>query len=443
MERNAVKLLLSDGSSKTLSTKEKISLLWGAHEAGKEFVTVQSGSSLELAEWIYASFQSPVTIVPLSPHLPTSAVQRIESQLPIGSFISHMSLQKNGAVPADYSKPLDSFWVVIFTSGSTGSPKGVVLSGQQLKNSAQAHHSRFPKQPWILSIPAFHIGGFSILSRSFFLDLPLAVSTNKAEDWLPWFFDGRVKGISLVPTQLERLLKTTESVGSMDTILVGGASVNSQLRERAQKLPVYLTYGMTETASQVATSIRPWENLAPLPNVIFTLSPESELMVKTPTLASGYLENGRIGNLPLSAEGFFQTGDIAQIEKSTISILGRSSERIQTGGIKIFPQEIETQLADFSTATDPAAAGSMQTGANLEVAVCGVPDSYWGEMIVLTYCGNENLVPEIRRHLSLKLDQRLMPKHILPLEKIPRTENGKILRKDLSRIVSEILSKKK
>ncbi len=432
-----MKVLLPTGEEKSISLEEKISLLWGAHQAGKEFVIIRSESNQELAEWIFASFKSPVTVVPISSHLPTAAVKRIQEQLPADKWISPLDLKRAGSPAAHFSKSLDQPWVVIFTSGSTGNPKGVALSGRQLKNSAEAHHQRFPDQPWILSIPAFHIGGFSILSRSYFLDLPIVISSNKAQDWIPWFSVTRVSGISMVPTQLEKLLTTTGSVGSIKTILVGGAAITPQLEAKAKDLPIYLTYGMTETASQIATSSTPWSPLCPMGNAEFALGNDSELLVKSNTLALGYFERGTLQPLPLEAD-FFPTGDIGLLENGTISVSGRKIERIQSGGVKVFPQEIEMQMRDFSGIDR-----SIVPIEDFDCAVCGVPDSYWGEVIVLAYSGPDHLVSEIRQHLSTKLDQRLIPKHILPVEKIPRSESGKILRKELSRFVSEILLKKK
>lgn len=432
-----MRILLPNGLEKRIAIEKKISLLWGAHETGKQFVTIQCESNQELAEWTFASFKSPMTVVPISSHLPAPAVRRIQEQLPMEKWISQANLKRSGSEVADFSKPLDQPWVVIFTSGSTGKPKGVALSGQQLKNSAEAHQQRFPQQPWLFSIPAFHIGGFSILSRSYFLDLPFAISTNKPQDWIPWFSDGRVSGISMVPTQLEKLLTITNSVGCIKTILVGGAAISPPLESRARDLPVYLTYGMTETASQIATSSSPWSPPIPMGNAEFAVSGDSELLIKSNTLALGYFEEGALKPLPLQ-DGFFPTGDIGKLENRSVSLLGRKLERIQSGGVKVFPLEIESQMRDFSAIDPSALAGEI-----FDYAVCGIPDSYWGEMIVFAYCGPENLVSEIREHLSSKLDQRLIPKHIVPVEKIPRTENGKILRKDLSLIVSDILCKKK
>jgi O-succinylbenzoic acid--CoA ligase len=334
---------------------------------------------------------------------------------------------------------------VIFTSGSSGFPKGVALTGAQLKASAEAHHSRFPNHTWLLSIPPYHIGGFSILSRAHFSDLPFALSSAKAEEILVRMQAGGVDGISLVPTQLEKLLALVNGSAPipLKAVLLGGAQAGESLLVRATDWPIFLTYGMTETASQCATATSPFSPLEPLPQYEFRLRTDGELLVRGPSLANGYFVQGGLQPLP-QVDGFFPTGDLgqpispnSQAEKQLgrFAILGRKSDRIQTGGMKLFPQEIEEKLKNFSSMFS-------------DFGICAIPDPLWGEAICLAYVANdkaanaEKIEETVRNFLSQVLDKKLLPKHLLPLEKIPRTESGKIQRQELSFMVSALLQKK-
>ncbi len=442
-----VKVLLSNGRIETSDLSEKISLLWGAHQRGKKIFLLRAESFGEYAEWIYASFATPLTVVPVSSSLPPAALQEFQAQLPPDQVIQKENLREMGGVPKNFQKSLGDLWVVIFTSGSSGFPKGVALSGAQLFASASAHQSRFPQHTWLLSIPPYHIGGFSVLSRAHFLDLPIILSTAKVEDILAKVRQGGVDGISLVPTQLNKLLTLVSPPSSLPlkAILLGGAHADEDLLQRAKPWPIYLTYGMTETASQFATGKTPFGPLEPLPGFRFRINSDGELFVHAPTLASGYFTGGNLQTLP-NTDSFFPTGDLAEssplptntndeLPNEALVILGRKSERIHTGGMKVFPQQIEKVLGNFQPHFR-------------DYGICAVSDPIWGETICLAYVGDDKSIPpaqieeNVRAFLARHLDKKLLPKNILSLDKIPRSDNGKILRRELSLIVSTLLQKR-
>jgi o-succinylbenzoate---CoA ligase len=434
VERNALKFFQDYGKKiVTASLQEKISLLFYAYKKNKTFFLLPAENTQETAEWIFASFHAPVTVVPFSPTLPKNGIQKILEQLPQNSTFFREDFSASiltANPPSSTTKKLDDIWVVIFTSGSTGDPKGVALTGNQLKASAEAHHQRFSKQPWLFSIPPFYVGGFSILSRSFFLDSPFGISFSDPTEIDRWLSGGNISGISMVPTFLEKFLRSfpQKLYPELKTLLLGGANANPSLLGQGKHLPIYLTYGMSETSSQCATAKNPHGELFLLDSFSMQISTDQEILLKGAALAQGYFIKGELVSLP-KLDGFFPTGDLGSTREGEIKILGRKSERMISGGVKIFPQEIESCLQNFPGFQD--------------YAICSIPDSYWGEVICLAFVGDPGLKENVKSYLANVLDKKIIPKHIFSLPSLPRTSSGKIQRTELSRIVSAQICKSK
>ncbi|MFW5965343.1 MAG: class I adenylate-forming enzyme family protein, partial [Halodesulfurarchaeum sp.] len=158
------------------------------------------------------------------------------------------------------SRGLDRTRVILFTSGTTGQPSGIRLTGRNLGASAASTIARVGANRddrWLLDLPVFHAGGFSIPIRT----AMLGATTVLREDFDPsesaaTMAEYDVTGVSLVPTMLDRLLDGPGIPDTLEFVLVGGAATPPRLVERAltANVPVYPSYGMTETASGVATA---------------------------------------------------------------------------------------------------------------------------------------------------------------------------------------------
>jgi O-succinylbenzoic acid--CoA ligase len=151
---------------------------------------------------------------------------------------------------------------LLFTSGTTGSPKAVRLTYGNVAASAVASAFRLgvlPDDRWLCPLSMYHTGGLSVVLRSALYGTTAVLTRGfDAADTLAALDDYDCTGVSLVPTMLRRLLDSGEVSDSLRFALVGGAPTPPELVERALDagVPVCPTYGMTETASQVAT-LRP------------------------------------------------------------------------------------------------------------------------------------------------------------------------------------------
>lgn len=394
----------------------------------KKYLFLPVQEPLEAIEWILASFRSPLAVVPYPHDLPLASLERLTHCFSSGDFLwaADVPDQAFEASVPFREKSLDDVWLVVASSGSSGEPKAVALSGSALKSSAEAHaaHRGVGAAAWLLNLPLFHIGGFSILSRAYFLggNVVLAGARFSAEQVAELMKSGIVEGMSLVPTALRRLLDLPNiSVpASFRGILLGGAPASAELLAAANKksLPVFCTYGLSENSSQVATEKKPGEGLRALPGVELRISEEGEILIRSPFLAAGYSREGKVTPLPL-VDGFFPTGDLGSLESGVLKVVGRRTDLIVSGGLNVFPAEIEAELAQFEGLKD--------------FAVTGLKNEEWGEVVCAAYVPTSADISaeKIRIFLRSRLDPRKVPKFLVKLSVIPRTPLGKVSRAQL------------
>ena len=242
--------------------------------------------------------------------------------------------------------------VIIETSGSTAAPRLIELGLDALVASAHigARAIAFgPGDLWHASLPATHIGGLMIHVRS--LVLGGAVRHSGAPKC--WFDLNGVTHVSLVAAQLARLLEdTNQPPSSLKAIMLGGGPSSQSLRDSAVRkgLPLFATYGMTETASQVATgpiAIGDAATLAgaPIPGIQISIdSSNNEILVASPTLARGTLVNGAL--VPFTVP--LRTRDVGFIDaQGRLHVAGRLDAMFISGGRNIQPEIIERALAEL------------------------------------------------------------------------------------------------
>ena len=242
--------------------------------------------------------------------------------------------------------------VIIETSGSTAAPRLIELGLDALVASAHigARAIAFgPGDLWHASLPATHIGGLMIHVRS----LVLGGAVRHAGAPKCWSDLNGVTHISLVAAQLARLLEDTDlPPASLKAVMLGGGPSSQFLRDSALRkgLPLFATYGMTETASQVATgpiAIGDVATLAgaPLPGIQISIdSSNNEILVATPTLARGTLVNGAL--VPFTVP--LRTRDVGRIDaQGRLHVAGRLDAMFISGGRNIQPELIERALAEL------------------------------------------------------------------------------------------------
>lgn len=242
--------------------------------------------------------------------------------------------------------------VIIETSGSTAAPRLIELGLDALVASAHigARAIAFgPGDLWHASLPATHIGGLMIHVRS----LVLGGAVRHAGAPKCWSDLNGVTHISLVAAQLARLLEDTDQPpASLKAVMLGGGPSSQSLRDSALRkgLPLFATYGMTETASQVATgpiAIGDAATLAgaPLPGIQISInSSNNEILVASPTLARGTLINGAL--VPFTVP--LRTRDVGFIDaQGRLHVAGRLDAMFISGGRNIQPEIIERALAEL------------------------------------------------------------------------------------------------
>jgi O-succinylbenzoic acid--CoA ligase len=245
---------------------------------------------------------------------------------------------------------------IIHTSASSGEAKAAVHSFANHWYNALGSNENLPfglGNCWLLSLPLYHIGGYSLIFRSLISGGALAIG-EPDETVARSLLNFPLTHLSLVPTQLYRLLADREStvqLRKLKAVLLGGSSAPKSLIEEAlrQNIPLYLSYGSTEMGSQIATTPAPIPAIQQnsgkiLPYRELSVAKDGELLVKGPCLFQGYLRDGLI-EPQTDEEGWFHTADIGGIsEKGEVTVLGRKDNMFISGGENIHPEEIEKAL---------------------------------------------------------------------------------------------------
>ena len=266
---------------------------------------------------------------------------------------------------------------LIHTSASSGEAKAALHSFANHWYSALGSNKNIAfgaGNCWLLSLPLYHIGGYSLLFRSLISGGALALG-EPDESLGQSLQNFSLTHLSLVPTQLYRLLADQKSralLRQLKAVLLGGSAAPKSLIECALRegIPLYLSYGSTEMGSQIATTPAPIQNIQQnsgklLPYRELSIAKDGELLVKGPCLFQGYLRDGII-QPQTDNDGWFHTSDIGTLsETGEVTILGRKDNMFISGGENIHPEEIERAL--------------MMIDGVLETLVVPIPDDEYGQ----------------------------------------------------------------
>ncbi|QSV67457.1 MAG: 2-succinylbenzoate--CoA ligase [Aphanizomenon flos-aquae DEX188] len=327
--------------------------------------------------------------------------------------------------------------IMIPTGGSSGKIKFAIHTWQTLTASVKGFTEYFSINSVnsFCILPLYHVSGLMQFIRSLTTGGKLVISTSKKLEncQIPnikpeEFF------ISLVPTQLQKLLQNielTQWLSKFSTVLLGGAPPWEELLEKARFHQIRLapTYGMTETASQIAT-LKPDEflkgkfnsgKILPHAKIIIDNQP-GNINIQSQSLALGYYpqiwENRN--NFVVDDIGFLDNQDY-------LHIIGRNSDKIITGGENVYPTEIESAIR--------------KTQMVIDVCVIGIADKHWGQALTAIYTPkNKNISHiEIQNQLKNQLSKFKIPKYWISLANLPRNVQGKINRQQLQKIAKDIL----
>ncbi len=250
---------------------------------------------------------------------------------------------------------------IVATSGSSGRPKAAQHAAAQHLWSALGSAANIPLgvgDVCALSLPLFHVGGLAMLWRCFLGGAALLIRRGDG-DASGLALDGRATHVSMVPTQLYRLLKR----GSADVnpawkaVLLGGDAAPAALIQQATAagIPLHTTYGCTEMSSQVTTT-RPAASAAELgsagsllPHRELALADDGEILLRGRTLFTGYRRAKDVLDAARDAEGWYHSGDLGRRDKQeNLQVIGRKDNMFICGGENIQPETIERELLNIA-----------------------------------------------------------------------------------------------
>jgi acyl-CoA synthetase (AMP-forming)/AMP-acid ligase II len=348
-----------------------------------------------------------------------------------------------------YEEASEDAAVVMYTSGTTGKPKGAV---RKFPREALAHVLSFVEQTPMAAgethlavCPLYHATAFGFTTITYILGGRVVVLGEfKPETFLETVERYRVTTTAVVPTMLHRLLELSPDrirrydTSSLKVIFSGGAPLSATLAREALDVlgdKLYNFYGATETG--LVTLAGP-DDLRASPGTIGRVVPGQdvrlldddgrvvpdgevgELFTRSEQLVTGYHadEAATRGSM---REGYFSVGDLARRDaRGCYHIEGRKRDMIITGGINVYPAEVEATLD-----THPAV---------LEAAVVGVPDREWGERVrayVALRPGAQATPEELVAHCAERLAKTKVPRDIRLVDHLPRNPTGKVLKREL------------
>jgi O-succinylbenzoic acid--CoA ligase len=344
----------------------------------------------------------------------------------------------------------DRVTTVMYTSGSTGTPKGVLQTYANHACSARQCQDNLGftvSDVWGCPTPLFHMSGLSIVMRSLACGVGVRLygrfDARAVNDDL---LSGAVTCLSAVSYQIERLLDDLAERGgatyppSLRFVLQGGGPLSLETLRRCGQanMPVVQSFGMTETASQVVAlspanaPLKPGSSGRPLGAVQLRVAalggpgdepvPAGEtgrILLKGPTVATGYLNQPDRYAASFTEHGWFDTGDLGFVDADGfLYVQCRLTDLIVSGGENVYPAEVEAALASH-----PALRG---------VAVVGLPDPVWGA-VAAAACVCEPHLPrptlaELREHCRGRIAGYKCPRALAWVDELPRTAAGKLRR---------------
>lgn len=344
---------------------------------------------------------------------------------------------------ADFPIESDEIALVCSTSGSTGTPRGTLLSRSALHSSATAFGRRFGTDArWVLAMPIHRIAGLMVLVRSHFHNSPVVLdpSVGGARQFSASTFwattqsairsskaDGRPLMISLVPTQISRLIDSgkvgIEALQAYDLVLSGAAATPQPLLEKLRQLGinVSVSYGMSETCGGCV-----FDGM-PLDGVQVSIASEQDaqpgrISIAGPVVASGYRLRPDLDGVSFVDHRFI-THDVGAIDPAgLIHVLGRLDDIVTVGGVNVALSAVEAAIRHHPSID--------------EVAVIDVTDPLWGSLPLayvvlrtneaLTEEAKNNLRREIQETVAQRIGRAATPRTVSFVDELPMLDSGKI-----------------
>ncbi len=414
-------------------------------------IAILSDNSVTMAIYVLATMVVHKELLLLNVHLKPKEIENQLAQLDVTALLH--SVERREQLPDSISTIVfeslesilsnveveDTFdWtfedrdiaVIMNTSATTGQFKSVPLRWGQIRAHVQASKEVLGKTEqdnWLMVLPLFHVSGLSILLRSLYNGTAVTILPKYDEAQVLKLIESEnINMMSLVPTILTQL-EPSITHHKLRVILLGGEFIPMALIDACEKksLPIYKTYGMTETFSQSVTfSVLDYPHKRdsvgkPLPGMQVRIDkPDAdgvgEIHLTGPMVMTGYIDKEPI-------DGDLNTDDIGYIdEDGFVYILNRRKDLIISGGENIYPKELEDLVYTLPSVK--------------ECAVVPVPDPKWGQvpaLFVAFHDGESMTSDEILSFMTNSLAKYKIPKYVKILPALPRNGTGKIVRNEL------------
>ncbi|WP_339178863.1 o-succinylbenzoate--CoA ligase [Oceanobacillus sp. FSL W7-1293] len=449
-----------DGTTVTFSqlaekSREKARKLAAADVKKGDHVAVLSGNSIEMMEAIHACSYLGAVVVLLNMRL--TAFERKQQMEDAGvtlliaeaeeetlteikqlTFEQLNQLKASPHVQLLEEIELSNVFTMMYTSGTSGFPKAVQHTYENHWWSATSSSLNFGKHnddKWLIPLPLFHVSGLSTMLKGIIYGMPIYLLEKfNVEDVHDAIMNKKVTIASVVTVMLQRLVSYLGESSYPEAfrcmLLGGGPAPESLLQQtKAKQIPVFQSYGMTETASQIVT-LSPRDALRKVGSAGKPLFPAQlkirgkqanevgEILVKGPMVTPGYY-NRPEANEKSFLNGWLATGDVGYLdEEGFLYVVDRRSDLIISGGENIYPSEIENIL--------------LQIEGIREAGVTGLTDKEWGEIPVAFVVTDKMITKEeILSFLKDKLARYKQPKEIHFMDQLPRNAANKLVRQAL------------
>ena len=418
---------------------------------GASRIAILSDNSVTMAIYVLATMVVHKELLLLNVHLKPKEIKNQLAQLDVTTVLH--SVERREQLPNSISTIVfeslerilsdeeadDTFdWtfedrdiaIIMNTSATTGQFKSVPLRWGQIRAHVQASKEVLGKTEqdnWLMILPLFHVSGLSILLRSLYNGTAVTILPKYDEAQVLKLIESEnINMMSLVPTILTQL-EPSITHHKLRVILLGGEFIPMALIDACEKksLPIYKTYGMTETFSQSVTfSVLDYPHKRdsvgkPLPGMQVRIdNPDAdgvgEIHLTGPMVMTGYIDKEPI-------DGDLNTDDIGYVDvDGFVYILNRRKDLIISGGENIYPKELEDLVYTLPSVK--------------ECAVVPVPDPKWGQvpaLFVAFHDGESMTADEIVSFMTKSLAKYKVPKYVKILPALPRNGTGKIVRNEL------------
>ncbi|MCB0996702.1 MAG: acyl--CoA ligase [Acidimicrobiales bacterium] len=314
--------------------------------------------------------------------------------------------------------------VVFFTSGSTGRSKGVVLSNRVNWLRSRGPVLLEPRGATVSPYPMFHMGAWTLALQAWqcrqacvFLDRA------EADLLLDAVHRHRASHVNCIPGVWQRVLDADRSSYDLSCLRIvdSGTSATppellAALRDAFPQAARRVFYGSTEAGPVTMLAHEDMErkpNSCGIAHTSVELDfADGEMLVRSPLLFDHYFDDPGATAEVLDTDGWFHTGDVADLDdEGFVSIVGRAKDIIRSGGESVSPSEVEAALADHPGIAD--------------VAVVGVPDVRWGEVVCAAVVPADPKAPptleELQAHVAGRLARYKQPRRVEVIDEVPRT----------------------